>query len=257
VLTIAGSDPSGGAGIQADLKTFHQFGAYGMAAVSLLTIQNTLGVRKVHVLSPQKVKEQVQAVLDDITPLAAKTGALGSSAVIAAVGQMAARFLFPLVVDPVMVSKNGTWLMDPPACRTFIKHLLPHAYLVTPNVPEAVRISGMACKGSGSFRDMARKISGYGPRAVLIKGGHLKGEAVDYLYWQGEDHYFRAPRIKSAHSHGTGCTYSAAIAALLARGRALDKAVKEAKAYVTRALSSSPHIGHGNGPINHFAKTGL
>jgi hydroxymethylpyrimidine/phosphomethylpyrimidine kinase len=253
-LTIAGSDPSGGAGVQADLKTFHQHGVYGTAAITLLTVQNTLGVTEVEVMRPALVRDQVRAVVDDVRPDAAKTGALGSAAVVRAVAELARDFDFPLVVDPVMISKHGAALLDGEAAEALAKELLPHALLVTPNAPEAEVLSGLQVRDAAGAAEAARAIAALGPRAVLIKGGHLEGpDAVDFLYIDGHVHELSAPRIDTAHTHGTGCTYAAAIAARLALGEPLLEAVSEAKGWLTETLLDPPALGGGVGPVNHFA----
>jgi len=253
-LTIAGSDPSGGAGIQADLKTFHQHGVYGAAAITLLTVQNTRGVTEVEVLRPELVRDQVRAVIEDIPPGAAKTGALGSAAVVRAVAELARDFDFPLVVDPVMISKHGAALLDDEAAEALAKELLPRALLVTPNAPEAEVLSGVHVHDAESAEAAARAIAALGPRAVLIKGGHLEGpDAIDFLYIDGHVHELSAPRIATPHTHGTGCTYSAAIAARLACGEPLLEAVSEAKGWLTETLLDPPRLGRGVGPVNHFA----
>ena len=252
-LSIAGSDPSGGAGIQADLKTFHQHKVYGMAVITLLTAQNTQGVQAVYVMSPDQVIRQLEAVLADIPPQAAKTGALGNEKILRAVARAVRKFRFPLVVDPVMVSKHGAPLFKQSAVRVFIKDLLPHAALVTPNLCEAGVLSGIKVCDPESMEKAARIIAGFGPQAVLVKGGHLQGEAMDLLYWQGRVERFKAPRIRTRHTHGTGCTYSAAITAELAKGRDLFSAVTNAKKFITRAIRTHPGLGHGMGPVNHFA----
>ena len=252
-LTIAGSDPSGGAGIQADLKTFHRFGVYGEAVITLLTVQNTVRVSRVEVLPPELVAEQIQAVLDDIPPAAAKTGALGSAAMVRAVAHIAANFRFPLVVDPVMVSKHGNPLLPEDAVRALREELLPVAALVTPNVPEAQALTGIPIRGADDVRRAAEQILGMGPRAVLIKGGHLEGEPVDTL-WDGTAwSEFRGVRIDTAHTHGTGCTYSAAITAKLSQTAALVTAVEAAKRFVQDAIATNPGLGRGAGPVNHWA----
>jgi hydroxymethylpyrimidine/phosphomethylpyrimidine kinase len=252
-LTIAGSDPSGGAGLQADLKTFHQFGIYGESVVTLITVQNTVRVSRVEVLSPALVLEQLAAVLEDIPPAAAKTGALGSAEMVRTVARAAAEFAFPLVVDPVMVSKHGRPLLPPDAVRILREELLPRAALVTPNVPEAESLTGVSIRGMQEVRLAAERILAMGPRAVLIKGGHLEGHAVD-SFWDGRTwREFAAPRIQTQHTHGTGCTYSAAITALLARGQELASAVEQGKCFVHAAIVSAPGLGHGSGPVNHWA----
>jgi hydroxymethylpyrimidine/phosphomethylpyrimidine kinase len=253
-LTIAGSDPSGGAGIQADLKTFHQFGVYGMSVVSLLTVQNTLGVSSVDPLEPSYVTRQLEAVTSDIPPNAAKTGALGSEGVIEAVAAWAKGISFPLVVDPVMVSKHGAALLAEKAQAVLAKRLLPHAFLVTPNLPEAAALAGIEVTDLPSMEEAARRIAGLGPRAVLVKGGHLIDDAVDVLFHEGHWERFPARRIPSRHTHGTGCTYSAAITAALAKGQDLYEAVRIGKQYITNAIATAPGLGHGCGPVNHGTK---
>ena len=251
-LTIAGSDPSGGAGIQADLKTFHQHKVYGMAVITLLTAQNTRGVQAVYRMKPRQVMSQLEAVLADIPPQAAKTGALGDEAILRAVGRASRKFRFPLVVDPVMVSKHGAPLLKPSAVRVFIKELLPYATLVTPNLCEASVLSGIQVCDLESMARAARIISEFGPQAVLIKGGHLKGEATDLFYQEGRVRLLKSPRIRTRHTHGTGCTYSAAMTAELAQGRSLFVAVSRAKKFITEAIRTAPGLGKGFGPVNHF-----
>lgn len=251
-LTIAGSDPSGGAGLQADLKTFHQFSVYGMAAVTLLTVQNTQKVSRVESLSPELVSEQILAVLTDIPPQAAKTGALGNAGVIEAVAAIA--FPCPLIVDPVMISKHGAPLMDAAATASLVRLLLPKTTLITPNLQEAEALSGIEVTRPDQMREAALRIADLGPGAILIKGGHLAGEALDLLYVGGEFHIFGAPRHQTPHTHGTGCTYSAAITALLAAGEELRQATAQAKAFISNAIRSNPGLGHGHGPVNHWAR---
>jgi len=255
-LTIAGSDPSGGAGIQADLKTFHQFGVYGEAVITLIAVQNTRRGGRVEVLPAGLVMEQLEAVLEDIPPAAAKAGALGSAEIVRALARAAAGFSFPLVVDPVLTGKQGQPLLDSPAMGTLRDELLPHAALITPNVPEAEALAGIAIRGPEGLRRAAEILRGMGAQAVLIKGGHLEGEAatvVDVLLDGGEWHEFPAARLQTSHTHGTGCTYSAAITAGLACGQTLAAAVARAKRYVHEAIRSAPGLGGGNGPVNHHA----
>jgi hydroxymethylpyrimidine/phosphomethylpyrimidine kinase len=253
-LSIAGSDPSGGAGLQADLKTFHRLGVYGEAVVTLITVQNTRGVTRVDVLAPDLVREQIHAVVTDIPPHAAKTGALGNRAVIEAVASAAEAFAFPLVVDPIMISKNGTSLMDQEARQTLSERLLPRAFLLTPNLHEAAALAGFAVDDLASMRRAAEALVSLGARNVLVKGGHLEGDAVDVLFTQeGTFHEYPATRIDTAHTHGTGCTYSAAITAELAKGVALRRAIDIAKQFITNAIRSNPGLGSGAGPLNHHA----
>lgn len=253
-LTIAGSDPSGGAGIQADLKTFHQFGVYGEAAITLLTVQNSVRVSRVQVLPPWLVLEQIAAVIEDIPPAAAKTGALGSAEVVEAVAGAAANWKFPLVVDPVMISKHGLPLLPQEAIRVVSAELLPRAALVTPNVPEAEALTGMKIVTLDDMREAAAAIHRLGAGAVLIKGGHLAGDATDVLYDGREWQEFPGERIETRNTHGTGCTYSAAITAGLARGQALADAVAAAKRFIEAAIRTNPGLGHGSGPVNHHAR---
>jgi hydroxymethylpyrimidine/phosphomethylpyrimidine kinase len=246
-LTIAGSDPSGGAGLQADLKTFHRFGVYGEAVVTLITVQNTMGVERVETLAADLVLAQIRAVLADIPPRAAKIGALGDASVMEAVAEAAKSFEFPLVVDPIMLSTSGARLGD-------LSSLVARAYLLTPNLHEAAELVGFAVDNRDSMHRAAETLIGMGARNVLIKGGHLAGDALDLLYLEGgEAHDFSAARIETAHTHGTGCTYSAAITAELAKGTGLVQAVSLAKTFVTEAIRSNPGLGHGAGPVNHFA----
>jgi len=253
-LTIAGSDPSGGAGIQADLKTFHQFGCYGMSVITLLTVQNTRGVGAVRPLEPDFVVAQLDNLLIDLPPRAAKTGALGTAAIVEAIAGKAAGFAFPLVVDPVMISKHGASLIDGEGAEAIRKRLLPRAFLVTPNLPEAVQLAGREIDDSGSMREAARAIADLGPRAVLIKGGHLEGaSADDLLFFEGKFQEFTGRRLDTRNTHGTGCTYSAAITAGLASGKELKEAIGVAKGYITLAIATNPELGHGFGPVNHHA----
>lgn len=253
-LTIAGSDPSGGAGIQADLKTFHQHGLYGTSVLTLLTVQNTQTVDAVQVLDAGFVVAQLDAVLADIPPQAAKTGALGSVAVIEALADRAADFSFPLVVDPVMISKHGAALLDADACETLKKKLLPHAFLVTPNLPEAAALARMEVVDPASMEKAAAAIARLGPKHVLVKGGHLENQAVDILFSDGQTVRFPSDRIDSKNTHGTGCVFSAAITAGLAKGRPLVDAIECAKAFITQAIRTSPGLGHGFGPVNLHAQ---
>ncbi len=248
-LTIAGSDPSGGAGLQADLKTFHQFGVYGQAVVTLITVQNTLGVTKVELLDPALVVEQIAAVLSDIRPYAIKTGALGSSELVQALARNAPLWNVPLVIDPVLFSKNGTRLSsaDP-------RPLFPFAALLTPNLAEAAALTESPVTTIEQMRTAAKALASQGAKSVLVKGGHLEGDrSVDVLWHEGVFTEYPAPRIPTPHTHGTGCTFSAAITALLACGMNLPAAVERAKAYITHAIQTNPGLGSGHGPVNHWA----
>jgi hydroxymethylpyrimidine/phosphomethylpyrimidine kinase len=254
-MTIAGSDPSGGAGLQADLKTFHQHGVYGTSVVTLLTVQNTQKVESVKVLEPGFVVSQLDAVLDDIPPTAAKTGALGNAAVIEAIAEQAERFSFPLVIDPVMVSKHGASLIDDEAVQVLRQKLLRHAFLITPNVPEAARLAEIEVTDLPAMEKAAAVISRLGAKNVLVKGGHLKGDPVDVLWTAGESHWLPAERVDTKHTHGTGCVFSAAITARLAKGEDLVTAVMAAKQFITAAIQNNPGLGQGYGPVNMHART--
>ncbi len=219
-----------------------------------MTAQNTLGVRGVELLPPELVAQQIAAVAEDFELRAAKTGALGSAAIIEAVAAAIEAHAVPLVVDPVMISKHGDRLLAPGAAEVLKARLLPKASLVTPNLHEAAELVGRAVGNEAEMRDAARAICSLGARAALVKGGHLPGgEAVDLLYDGAEFIRLAAPRIGTRHTHGTGCTYSAAITALMARGQTLADAVREAKEFVTRAIAGAPAIGHGHGPVDHTA----
>lgn len=255
-LTIAGSDPSGGAGIQADLKTFHQFGVYGEAVITLLTVQNTRKVSRVELVSGELIRQQIEAVVSDIPPGAAKTGALGGVEQVEVVAAMAAAFTFPLVVDPVMISKHGARLLSEDAQAAIRMRLLPRCVLITPNVAEAEELCGMRVEDVDDLEEAARRIADLGAKSVLVKGGHLQGEAVDVLYHEGRIEWLAGARVQTRHTHGTGCTYSAAITSLLAKGDGLPDAVRQAKAFVQTALETAPGLGEGSGPVNLFAKTG-
>ena len=250
-LTIAGSDPSGGAGLQADLKPFHQRGVYGMAVISLLTVQNTKTVREVLVIDAGKVMAQLDALLEDMPCHAAKTGALGNERIVRGLAERAKSFRFPLVIDPVFSAKHGAPLLLPEGRRVLREELIPHASLVTPNLDEASQLAGFEVRDLDSMERAARAIAGYGAQAVLVKGGHLEGEAADLLFSGGKVTLLKSERMASSHTHGTGCTYSAAITAELAKGSDLETAVEVAKRFITKAIESSPGLGTGIGPLNH------
>ena len=252
-LTIAGSDPSGGAGIQADLKTFHQFGVYGEAALTLLTVQNTRGVTAVEHLAPDFVSAQIRAVVEDIPPQAIKTGALGTRPIVETVAYELAHVACPVVVDPVMISKHGVPLMSDDARQALLTMLLPRATLITPNLHEAEAMTGQPVTDLEQMKEAARMLVDRGAKAALIKGGHLNGAAIDLLYDGVSFEEFAAERLATLHTHGTGCTYSAAITALLARGLTLTQALPQAKRFITEAIRFNPGLGHGSGPVNHFA----
>lgn len=249
-MTIAGSDPSGGAGLQADLKTFHQHGVFGTTIVTLLTVQNTRTVLDVETLAPELVLAQLDAVLDDLPPRACKTGALGTAEVIEAVSKRLARARFPVVVDPVMISKHGLCLLDREAAHVLRVELLPHAYLVTPNSLEAAVLAEMSVEDQASMEKAAAAIAAMGPRHVLVKGGYLIENATDVLWSDGEIHRFPGERIETQNTHGSGCVFSAALTARLARGEDLNDAIRGAKQFVTEAIRHNPSLGGGRGPTN-------
>lgn len=252
-LTIAGSDPSGGAGIQADLGAFHRFGVYGLAAITLLTVQNTRRVTRVETVPADLVFDQIREVVDDIPPAAAKTGALGSVEIVEGLSELAAGFSFPLVVDPVLVSTHGTRLLARDAEFALRTKLLPCASLVMPNIPEAELLTGVTIKNEGDMRRAAELLLNLGCRAALIKGGHSSGEPVDYLLDDDGWNAFPGKRIKTNHTHGTGCVYSAAITACLALRYTLAEAVEISRNFIQSAIESAPELGAGRGPVNYFA----
>ncbi len=253
-LTIAGSDPSGGAGIQADLKTFHQLRVFGTSAITLITVQNTRRVSKVEMLDAALVADQVDAVMEDLPPNAVKTGALGTAAIIEAVAGRS--YGCPLVVDPVMLSTQGAALMEHAALTALRNKLLPKATLVTPNLHEASFLAEMRVESPDQMREAARRIAGLTPGSVLIKGGHLDGDPLDILFDGGVLTEFLSTRVATRHTHGTGCTYSAAITAFLARGLAIPDAVGRAKRFIHEAIATAPGLGSGAGPVNHWAEGG-
>jgi hydroxymethylpyrimidine/phosphomethylpyrimidine kinase len=252
-LTIAGSDSGGGAGIQADLKTFSAFHVFGMSVITAITAQNSLGVQGVVNLPPEFVARQMRSVLSDFGTDAAKCGMLSTGAIIEAVADTLAEFpIERLVVDPVMVAKSGDPLLEPPAREALVRRILPLALVVTPNLPEAEALAGIPVKRREDMEEAARRIHALGPRHVLVKGGHLSDDAVDVL-WDGRAMTaFPWRRIVSINTHGTGCTFSAAIAAALALGRPLAEAIAEAKAYVTAAIREGFAAGRGVGQLRHF-----
>lgn len=253
-LTIAGSDPGGGAGIQADLKTFTAFKVYGMSAITSLTIQNTLGVLGFSPVTPRVVAAQIDAVLEDIGADAVKTGMLASAPVIKTIAaRLRAHRVEKFVLDPVMYAKSGHALLEQRAVGALIKELLPLALVITPNAPEASRLSGIEVKDARTAKAAARAIHGLGADYVLVKGGHLKGPVCSDLLFDGRAFTeFRSERVKTKNTHGTGCTLSAAIAAALALGAEPREAAAEAVKYVAGAIKSSFALGGGHGPLNHF-----
>lgn len=256
-LTIAGSDSGGGAGIQADLKTFSALGVYGASVITAVTAQNTRAVSAVAGVSPALIRAQIEAVFADLPPQAVKTGMLGDSATICAVadGLAAVAALPPLVIDPVMVAKSGDKLLADTAIATLRKRLIPLAMLLTPNLPEAGELLGRPVVTRDEMPQAAADLLALGCRAVLLKGGHLAdGHSDDLLLTADGTTWLTAARHPTQNTHGTGCTLSAAITAGLAKGLPLDAAVREAKDYINAAITAADrlHIGHGHGPLHHF-----
>ena len=255
LLTIAGSDSGGGAGIEADLKTFMALGGYGMAALTAVTAQNTQGVRAVHEVPPDMVAAQIDAVLEDLGADAVKTGMLSNAAIIETVAtrlESASAGGVPIVVDPVMVASSGDLLLREDAREALIGRMIPLAHVLTPNLPEAEALSGVPIDSDAARREAGRKIHALGARYVVIKGGHGKGaEAVDWLFNGREWRAFSAPRVDTRSTHGTGCTFAAAVAAGLGHGLEVEEAVARAKRYVTGAIRNAQALGSGQGPVHH------
>jgi len=254
VLTIAGSDSSAGAGIQADLKTFAALDVYGTSVITALTAQNTREVMAIHEAPPEFISAQIDAVVQDIRPDAVKTGMLSSAAIIEVVAQKLRQYaLLNIVVDPVMVSKGGARLLREDAVAALREHLFPLADVVTPNIPEAEALVGYHLRTYLQIHEAAREIHDMGPGNVVIKGGHREGETVvDILFDGREIHEFSGPRIHTTSTHGTGCTFASAVAANLALGESVPGAVALAREYVEGALLNAYPLGHGHGPVNHF-----
>ena len=252
VLTIAGSDCSGGAGIQADIKTITAHKMYAMSAITALTAQNTMGVFGIFEASPEFVAQQLKCIFEDIRPDAVKIGMVTNSEIIAVIADALIKYKAEkLVVDPVMASTRGGKLLVDGAGDALKSRLFPLAAVITPNLPEAEALTGLSIKTEQDMLAAARALADIAPCAVLIKGGHLGESANDLLLANGEHMWFPAPRIDTENTHGTGCTLSSAIACNLAAGHTLGDSVKNAKAYITGALTAGLDIGHGNGPLNH------
>jgi hydroxymethylpyrimidine/phosphomethylpyrimidine kinase len=251
-LTIAGSDSSGGAGIQADLKTFAALGVYGTCAITAITAQNTLGVFAVVPIAPEVIEAQIDAVVSDLGADAVKIGMLGTAANVDAVAHAVARHhLVNVVLDPVMRATHGAQLLDAPGVTMFRDRLLALADIVTPNLAEAAALTGMHVRTTREMRDAALKLTEMGARAVLVTGGHLEGEPIDILFDGREFTELTGERVETRHTHGTGCTLSSALAARLALGDGLVAAAHAAKTFVTRALQQAPGLGQGRGPLGH------
>ena len=251
-LTVAGFDPSGGAGIVADVKTFTAFGCFAAAAVTSLTYQNTTGVFGAAHQTAEAVRAQVMPVVEDFSVAGAKTGMLPTREIIREVARLFRETSLPApVVDPVVRSTSGFDLIDDAALDALKRELLPLARVVTPNIPEAERITGLRVRDRAGMLEAARAVRALGARAVLVKGGHLEGDALDLLDDDGRVSTFTAPRVETTSTHGTGCTLAAGIAACLARGMSLAESVEASKRFVTEAIRTAPRLGHGHGPINH------
>ncbi len=255
-LTIAGSDSGGGAGIQADLKTFAALGVHGMTAITSVTAQNTREVSAVQDLDPEIIQAQIRDVVEDIGVDAAKTGMLHTARIIEAVATQLEKYEFPLVVDPVMVAKSGAVLLEEAAVNGLKERLIPLATVATPNIPEAEKLAGFKIHSKGDVLKAAARIARLGPEAVVIKGGHSKDpkSSTDILYKAARVKRFKTPRLATSNTHGTGCCFSAAIAAHLAKGASIEEAVAEAKLLVTEAIQHSLPVGHGHGPVNPMGK---
>ena len=255
-LTIAGSDSGAGAGIQADLKTFAAHDVYGMSAITAVTAQNSLGVTMVEALPADLVSAQIEAVVSDFGVHAAKTGMLANAAIVEAVAAAVRDLEIPLlVVDPVMVAKSGDRLLDDEALGAMKAELIAQAFLVTPNIPEAEALTGVTIRTDEDRKEAARRIVGLGATAVVIKGGHLPSDDIrDLLLCDGEFVEFRLSRVPGRHTHGTGCTFAAAITSHLALGHDVRAAVQGAQQYVAEAIRHAPNLGRGHGPLGHFFK---
>lgn len=253
-LTIAGSDSGGGAGIQADLKTFTVLGVYGMSAITSITVQNTLGVFQVVDMPPHVVYEQIKVVVEDIGVDACKTGMLSNEGIIQAVAKAIKELrLQNLVVDPVMRAKSGDPLLKESARQVLIKELVPLATVVTPNIPEAEELCGFEIKSLEDMERACKRIYSYGCSSVVVKGGHAEGQKVVDVFYDGQSfEYLEGQRVNTKNTHGTGCTFSSAICAYLAKGYSLKEAIKEAKVYVQKAIENALPLGKGHGPLNHM-----
>ncbi len=254
VLIIAGSDSGGGAGIQADIKTVTALGGYAATAITAITVQNTLGVSDILALSPALVAAQAAAVLDDLGADALKTGMLHDAGIIHALADVlgAKAAVVPLILDPVMIAKGGAALLADDAVTALIDRLIPRAHLVTPNAPEAARLTGQAVEDVAGMARAGAAILDMGAQAVLVKGGHVRGDRlIDLLVTRDGNQRFEAPRIDSRHTHGTGCTLASAIATGIAQGLALEPAVARAGHYVRQAIRAAPGLGGGHGPLGH------
>lgn len=254
-LTIAGSDSGGGAGIQADLKTFQERRVFGMSVITALTAQNTLGVHAVCPVSLDMIKAQLAAIGADFTPRAYKIGMLGNAEIIACIADALSQYRFGMcVLDPVMIAKGGAPLLEQSAIEILKKRLLPYADVLTPNIPEAEHLTGISVCTEADIRQAARILQDMGAKTIVIKGGHAQGkESTDWVFTPQHEFALTQPRVDTQHTHGTGCTFSACITAELAKGQEIKNALSTAKAFISAAIKDSPGIGHGHGPTNHWA----
>lgn len=256
-LTIAGTDPTGGAGVLTDIKAFQSREVYGMSAVTSLTAQNTLGVQDVFNIPEAFLDSQLKSIFDDEIPDAVKSGMIATPGMMKVVKKYVEKYQIPYVIDPVMIATSGDNLISEDAIDYLRTSLLPTAVCVTPNITEAERLSGITIETEADVKRAAAVfINELGVKSVIIKGGHLKGDAVDYLFTENNMEKLSSERIDTNHTHGTGCTFSAVITAELAKGRSLESAFKTGKHYITDAIKNTPGIGRGNGPVNHFSYKG-
>ena len=252
VLTVAGSDSGGGAGIQADLKTITLLGSYGMSAITALTAQNSTGVSGIHPCPVDFVAQQMETVLSDFGADIVKTGMLFSEEIVQVVAKSLKDHAIPAVIDPVMIAKGGAPLLKPEAVQCLKEQIIPQAFLLTPNLPEAEVLVGFPVRNENEMERAAVRLQEMGARYVLLKGGHLESSAVDLLLTDGNLHRFPSERFETRHTHGTGCTYAAAIASFLAQGEPIEQAVGKAKQFIREAIRTAPGLGEGHGPINHY-----
>lgn len=256
-LTIAGSDSGGGAGIQADIKTFQELNVFGTTAITAITAQNTLGVQGIHPVPVPFVIEQVNSVLSDIKPDAIKLGMLFTAEIIEGVANVLTAYVNPIVADPVMIAKGGSPLLKVEAIDAYIQHILPITTVLTPNIPEAETLTGIVIHSMKDQEKAAKQLVEMGANSVVVKGGHFEEDlCIDVLYHDNKFSYYQAPRHKTKHTHGTGCTFAAAIAASMAQGESIPMAVQVAKAFIQAAITNELGIGDGHGPTNHWAYRG-
>ncbi|WP_410686380.1 bifunctional hydroxymethylpyrimidine kinase/phosphomethylpyrimidine kinase [Avibacterium paragallinarum] len=257
-LTIAGSDSGGGAGIQADLKTFQMQKVFGMSVITAVTAQNTLGVTDIHLVPTQSIQAQLQAIVADFSPNAVKIGMLGTAEIITTVATFLKQHSLPnVVIDPVMIAKGGASLLEQSAIQAMREQLLPLAHVLTPNLPEAEALTGLKAEDSASLQRIAETLQKMGAKTVIIKGGHQQNSqsavCKDVIFTPTYAFELESPRFNTPHTHGTGCTFSACLTAELAKGLSLEQACKTAKAFITSAITHPLHIGQGHGPTNHWA----